>query len=108
MAIKRIWHGWTSVANAAAYENLLHEDIFPAIEAKKIPGYRSIELLRRDLGDQTEFITVMAFDTLDNVIAFQGADYQRAYVPGQAQRVLQRWDDVSAHFAVREVRRYDS
>lgn len=48
MAIKRIWHGWTTPANADIYENLLHDEVFPSIEAKNISGYRSIELLRRD------------------------------------------------------------
>ena len=51
MAVKRVWHGWE---NADTYQNLLHNEIFPGIEAKKIPGYKSIELLRRDLDDEVE------------------------------------------------------
>ena len=47
MAIKRVWHGWTTPENADKYQNLLHNEVFPGIEAKKIPGYQSIELLRR-------------------------------------------------------------
>jgi hypothetical protein len=46
MAIKRIWHGWTTPENADNYRNLLHDKVFPGIEAKNIPGYLSIELLR--------------------------------------------------------------
>lgn len=106
MAIKRLWRGWTSPENAAVYENLLYSEVFPSIEAKAIPGYRKIELLRRDLGDEVEFITIMTFDALQNVIDFQGEDYERAYVPDAAQGVLQRWDPVSAHFDLREVREY--
>ena len=70
--IKRIWHGYTTPENADAYERLLDTAVFPGIEAKKIPGYRAIELLRRTVGDEVEFTTVMSFDSLDNVIAFQG------------------------------------
>ena len=40
--IKRIWHGYTTLENADAYERLLDTVVFPGIEAKKIPGYRSI------------------------------------------------------------------
>ena len=45
--IKRIWHGYTTPENANAYQQLLDTTVFPGIEAKNIPGYRSIELLRR-------------------------------------------------------------
>ena len=107
MAIKRIWHGWTTPDNADTYERLLHDEVFPGIEAKNIAGYRSIELLRRDLDDEVEFVTIMTFDSLQNVIDFQGEDYQRCYVPAAAQKVLKRWDQVSAHYDVKEERVYD-
>lgn len=106
MAIKRIWHGWTVPANAAAYERLLHNEVFPGIEAKNIAGYRGIELLRRDLGDEVEFVTIMTFESIQNVIDFQGEDYQRCYVPDAAQKILKRWDAESGHYDVIEVRDY--
>ncbi len=106
MAIKRIWHGWTTPENADTYQNLLHTEVFPGIEAKEISGYRSIELLRRDLGAEVEFITIMTFDSLQNVIDFQGEDYERCYVPDAAQLVLKRWDQVSDHFDTVECRNY--
>jgi antibiotic biosynthesis monooxygenase (ABM) superfamily enzyme len=106
MAIKRIWHGWTTPENADRYQQLLNEIIFPGIEAKNIPGYLSIELLRRDLADEVEFITIMTFQSLQNVIDFQGGNYARCYVPDAAQQVLKRWDQFSAHYAAIEARRY--
>ena len=36
MAIKRIWHGWTTPQNAEAYRLLLRDEVFPGIEAKNI------------------------------------------------------------------------
>jgi len=107
MPIKRIWHGWTTQENADTYEQLLLSDVFPGIEAKNIPGYRSIELLRRDMGGEVEFITIMTFDALQNVIDFQGPDYQHAYVPDAARKVLKRWDHVSDHYEVKETRIYE-
>jgi antibiotic biosynthesis monooxygenase (ABM) superfamily enzyme len=105
--IKRIWHGYTTLANADAYERLLDTVIFPGIEAKKIPGYRSIELFRRELSDEVQFTTIMTFDSINNVIAFQGPDYDLAYVPEKARKVLKRWDQRAAHHEVRQTRRYD-
>ena len=106
MAIKRIWHGWTTPDNAEAYEGLLEQEVFPGIEAKDIPGYRSIELLRWDRGDEVEFITIMTFDSLQSVIDFQGEDYERSYVPDAAREVLKRWDRASGHYEVRDFRSY--
>ncbi|MFC1725789.1 antibiotic biosynthesis monooxygenase [candidate division KSB1 bacterium] len=106
MAIKRVWHGWTTLENADKYQDLLHNEIFPGIEAKKIPGYQSIELLRQDKGDEVEFVTIMTFDSLQNVIDFQGEDYARCYVPDSAKLVLKRWDQVSAHYETIEYRKY--
>ena len=106
MAIKRIWHGWTTPENADKYQNLLHNEVFPGIEAKKIPGYQSIELFRQDLGDEVEFVTIMTFDLLQNVIDFQGEDYARCYVPDAAKLVLKHWDQVSAHYELIECRKY--
>jgi heme-degrading monooxygenase HmoA len=104
--IKRIWHGWTSHAQAESYEDLLRSEVFPGIEAKNIPGYRSIELLRRDHEEEVEFITIMTFDSIQNVVDFQGADYHRCYVPEAAQKILTRWDKRSAHYDVKEMRNY--
>lgn len=106
MAIKRVWHGWTTSDNADTYQQLLHDEIFPGIEAKEIPGYQSIELLRMDLDDEVEFVTIMTFDSLQNVIDFQGEEYARCYVPEAAQKVLKRWDQRSAHYEAIEYRNY--
>ncbi len=104
MAIKRIWHGWTTHENADKYQNLLDNEIFPGIEAKGISGYQSIELLRLDVGDEVEFVTIMTFDSLHNVIDFQGENYSRCYVPDAAQMIPKRWDETSAHYETVEYR----
>lgn len=98
MAVKRIWYGWTVKEKADTYQNLLHEEVIPGIAAKRIPGYQGIEVLRRELDTETEFVTIMTFDALQNVIDFQGEDYTRCYVPDAAQRVLKRWDERAEHY----------
>lgn len=36
MTIKRSWLGWTTPVNADKYRVLLHDQVFPCIEAKKV------------------------------------------------------------------------
>lgn len=98
MGIKRIWHGWTSPENADPYQELLHKEIFPGIESKNIQGYRSVELFRRELKDEVEFVTIMTFDSLQDVKKFQGKEYEKSYVPDSARKLLKRWDKMAAHY----------
>ena len=100
--VGRIWHGWTTLENADVYENLLKSEIFPGIATKKVQGYRSIQLFRRALGDEVEFITIMWFDSWDSVRQFAGEDYEKAYVPPKAREVLSRFDERSQHYEIRE------
>jgi len=106
MAIKRIWHGWTTKENADRYQAILANGVLPGIEAKKIPGYRKIEVLRMEHEDETEFVTIMTFESLQNVFDFQGEDYKKCYVPDAAQKVLKRWDQESTHYELIETRSY--
>ncbi len=99
--ISRIWHGWTTPANADTYEALLKSEIFVGIGNRKIEGYRGIQLFRRDVGNEVEFITVMWFDTLDAVREFAGEDYEVAVVPPKAREVLAHFDARSQHYEVR-------
>ncbi len=106
MSIKRIWHGWTTHENADAYQDLLHREVFPGIESKEIDGYQSVELYRRDLDEEVEFITIMTFDSLKSVKAFRGKDYEQCYVPEPAKKLLKRWEKVAAHYDAVEKRNY--
>lgn len=70
--IARFWRGWTTPANADAYEALLRPTIFPGIRQRQIVGLQGIELLRRSAGTEVEFVTIMWFDSLQAVEAFAG------------------------------------
>ena len=100
MAICRLWRGWTTPGNAAAYEAIVRGEVIPGIEARQIPGFRHIDLMRRDLGDEVEFQTLMWFDDLDSIRAFIGEDYAVSHVPPAAQAVLSRFDRRAAHYEV--------
>jgi hypothetical protein len=98
--ICRIWHGWTTEANADAYEHLLRNEVIPGILQRKILGFQTIDLLRRSLPDQVEFVTVMWFDSIEAVQRFAGPDYEAAVVPSKARQLLARFDTRSAHYTV--------
>lgn len=102
--ISRIWHGWTNPENADAYERLLRTEIFEGILARTIDGFVAIDLLRRDHGQEVEFVTIMWFSSLAAVRAFAGTDYEAAVVPPAARALLRRFDPRSAHYEVRERR----
>ena len=99
--ISRIWHGWTTQANADSYEALLKSEIFTGIEERQIAGYRGIQLFRRNLGAEVEFITVMWFDSIHAIQVFAGEDYEAAVVPQNARELLTRFDARSQHYEVR-------
>lgn len=99
--ISRIWHGCTTQANADAYESLLKSEIFVGINNRHLRGYRGIDLLRRNIGDEVEFITIMWFDSLESVREFAGDDYEKAVVPPKARGLLLRFDERSQHYEVK-------
>jgi len=99
--IGRVWHGWTTPEKADAYDALLREEIFVGIQGRRIPGFREIQLFRRNLGAEVEFVTIMWFDSLDAVRTFAGEDYERCVVPPAARAILSRFDDRSQHYEVR-------
>ena len=99
--IGRIWHGWTTPENADAYESLLRHEILLGIQDRQIDGFRGIQLLRRSLATEVEFVTMMWFDSIEAIRVFAGEDYEAAVVPPQARALLSRFDERSQHYEIR-------
>ena len=102
--ISRIWHGWTTPDNADEYEALLKEEIFVGIQNRHICGFKGIQLLRREVREKVEFVTIMLFDSLDAVREFAGENYEVAVVPEKARAVLSHFDERSQHYEIRAER----
>jgi antibiotic biosynthesis monooxygenase (ABM) superfamily enzyme len=98
--ICRLWRGWTTPQNADEYERIVRGEVIPGIETRQIAGFRHIDLMKRDLGAEVEFQTLMWFDTLDAIKAFMGEDYAVSHVPSAARAVLKRFDERAAHYEV--------
>ena len=98
MIIARLWHGVTTAENASQYEELLRSEILPGIH--RVEGYRGAYLLRREVPEGAEFVTLTLFESMDAVRRFAGDDLEKAVVPEQARRLLARFDSRSVHYTV--------
>lgn len=96
--IGRLWRGWTSADRAEAYEALLRTEVLPGIH--RIAGYRGAYLLRREVEEGVEFVTLTLWESMEAVRRFAGEDYETAVVPPEAQALLTRYDQTSRHYDV--------
>src|SRR5215831_15355701 len=90
--IARIWHGWTKRADAGTYKNMLRNEIFPAIRARNIQGFRGAELFVRDDGDEVEFVTLLRFDSMDAVKEFAGPEEEKPVIFPKAEKLITRME----------------
>jgi heme-degrading monooxygenase HmoA len=97
--IARHWRGWTKPENADRYEAFLKEKVLPGLGA--IEGYRGGYVLRRDEGEESEFVVVNLFDSLEAVKRFAGPDYTVAVFEPEARRLLSRIENFATHYDVR-------
>jgi heme-degrading monooxygenase HmoA len=98
--IARVWRGWTKPENANAYEKLLRQVVYPGLQ--KINGYQGGYILRQDGKEETEFVTVNLFASLDAVKAFAGADYETPVFEPEARRLLSKVEPIARHYEVKK------
>jgi len=96
--IARLWHGYTKPEHADAYEAMLKPELLPGVS--KIEGYRGSYLLRRELGAEIEFITIMLWDSIESICAITGPDYETAVIPEERRKYLSHYDAKSGHFEI--------
>ena len=96
--IARIWHGSTKPEDADAYESHLVPELLPGLSEKK--GFQRSYLLRRAVGDEVEFITIILWDSLDDVRALAGENYEQAIIPADRLPLLTHYDAKAAHYEV--------
>src|SRR5262244_3295426 len=96
--IARVWHGRTKPEHADAYESHLKPELLPGLSLKQ--GFRGSYLLRRAVGDEVEFITIILWDALGDVRAIAGEDYEQAVIPEDRRPLLTCYDARAAHYEV--------
>ena len=94
-----MWRGYAkNREDADAYEAMLKPELLPGVSKKK--GYRGSHLMRRDAGDEVEFVTILFFDSLDDIKALTGPDYEIAVIPAERKQHLTRFDARAVHYDV--------
>ena len=97
--IGRIWHGWTKPPNAEAYQRYLEGEILPDIQSRK-EGFKGAYVLRREDGEQVEFLTLMLWDSMEAIQTLVGEDHEAAYLPDEERRLLDRFEERVVHYQV--------
>ena len=96
--IARVWHGSTRPENADAYESMLKPDLLPGLS--KMKGFRGSYLLRREAGPEVDFMTIILWDSIDDVRAAAGPDYEKSIIPEERRKYLSKHDEKAAHYEI--------
>src|SRR5689334_1776574 len=97
--IVRHWRGWTTPANADAYERLLADQVIPAL--RRLDGYLGGYVLRSAGSAEVEFVVINFFESLDAVKRFAGDTYSVPVFEPEALALLSRVEPVATHYEVR-------
>lgn len=100
--IIRTWKGWTTLKNAPIYEDMLINEVFPAVKKKGVSGLEKISISINNKKDEVEFFLILQFDSLNSVKSFAGANYDIACIPENVQRVLLRYEEKAQHYEFRK------
>jgi antibiotic biosynthesis monooxygenase (ABM) superfamily enzyme len=98
--IARSWHGWTKPEKAKAYEDMLRDEILPGIARRNIKDYRGAELFIHEDGNETEFVTLLRFDSMEAMKEFAGMDESKPVIYPKAEALLTRMDERSQHYRI--------
>lgn len=96
--IIRTWKGWTTIENAPVYENMLINEVFPTVKKNGVDGLEKVTISTQNKNNEVEFFLTLQFDSLDAVKKFAGENYEIAYIPENAKRVLLRYEETAQHY----------
>jgi heme-degrading monooxygenase HmoA len=98
-----VWHGWTKPEDADGYESHLKPELLPGLS--KVKGFQGSYLLRRAVGEEVEFVTIILWDSIEAIRVVAGENYETAVIPEERRKYLTRFDAKATHFEVVSERR---
>ncbi|HSI79743.1 MAG TPA: hypothetical protein VK919_03740 [Solirubrobacterales bacterium] len=96
--IARIWKGAVRSADGDAYAEYMRDTGVAGYAGTA--GNRGVWMLRRELGERTEFVMFTLWESLEAVKEFAGADYATAVFYPEDDRFLVERDLEAAHYEV--------
>jgi heme-degrading monooxygenase HmoA len=96
--IARIWRGAVRGEDGDAYADYIRATGLAGYA--ETPGNQGAWMLRRDVGDRTEFVTFTLWESVDAVKVFAGDAYETAVYYPEDDRYLVERDDKCAHYEV--------
>jgi heme-degrading monooxygenase HmoA len=96
--IARIWKGSVQRHDGDPYAQYMRGTGVAGYAST--PGNRGVWMLRRDVGQNTEFLMFTLWDSLDAVKAFAGDDYETAVFYPEDERYLVERDRTASHYRV--------
>ena len=96
--IARVWRGATLAEHGDEYAAYLEEAGMTG--ARKLAGARGTLVLRRERAGYAEFETILLFDSLEDIEAFEGDDLELAVFFEQDDRYLVERDLEVKHYEV--------
>lgn len=96
--IMRSWKGATNSSDAEKYyEYLLKTGIK---EYQETEGNQGVFVLRRDVGDKTEFLLLSLWDSIGSIRSFAGSEPEKAVFYPEDEKYLIDFDKQVTHFDV--------
>jgi len=97
-AVARQWKGVVKPGRADDYVRHLQSETLPAL--RRLAGFDTVTIMRRDVEDGVEFQVTTYWRSLDAIKAFAGEDVTRAVVPPAAQALMVRYDERAVHYDI--------
>ncbi len=100
MMISRHWRGVAKREEADNYIHHLQSDTFPKLA--RIEGFIKASILRKPVGEGTEFLIVTTWQSMEAIHKFAGESATTAVVPPSVQAMMVEYDREATHYEIVE------
>lgn len=96
--VVRMWHGRVPTTKAKAYREFLNKRAIP--DYQSTPGNISVDILEREDGEVTHFITMTFWENMNMIRGFAGEDVERAKYYPEDKDFLLEFEPTVVHYEV--------
>ena len=96
--IMRQWRGRVPAAKAADYLAFLHRTGFK--DYAQTPGNRGVYAFTRTVGQETEFLLITLWESVEAIQRFAGQDYEKAFYYPEDKDFLLEFEPLVTHYEV--------